>query len=274
MDPYLEASWRDVHSRLIIYLTDTIQDALPPALHARVEERIVLELPEGLSGGGLFPDVRVIAASSDLPPAGPGQGTAMQPIICEAEGEPITEGYIEVIDAESCNKVVTVIEILSPTNKTPGDSLDAYRCKQRQITQSDTNLVEIDLVRAGKHVLAVPLANVPPKKRQAYMICVRRATARGLAEVYPIGLNQRLPAIKIPLRPGDDDIVLDLQPLADQAYRRGRYDKTIDYNKDPVPAFGAKEAVWADELLRKAGKRTVSPSAPKGHGRRRPRDPG
>src|SRR5258707_611668 len=180
MDPYLEASWRDVHSRLIIYMTDTIQDALPSALlHARVEERIVLELPEGLSGGGLFLGVRVVATTSDPTPAEPGQGTAMQPLICEAEGEPITEGYIEVIDAESGNKVVTVIEILSPTNKTPGESLDAYRRKQRQITQSDTNLVEIDLVRAGKHGLAVPLASVPPEQRQADIVCVRHATARG-----------------------------------------------------------------------------------------------
>jgi hypothetical protein len=260
MDPYLEASWRDVHSRLIIYLTDAIQESLPDSLHARVEERIVLELPEGLAGGALFPDVRITAFNSDPSPASGSQGPAAQPLICEADVEPITEGYVEVIDAGSGNKVVTIIEILSPTNKTPGEAMAAYQRKQRDVCRSDTNLVEIDLLRAGKHVLAVPLANVPPKRRMRYAACVRRATARGVAEFYPIALDQRLPSIKIPLRPGDEDVVLDLQSLIDQAYRRGRYDRTTDYNKDPDPPLTGPEAEWIDALLREKGVRTAPPA--------------
>lgn len=262
MDPYLEASWRDVHSRLIVYLTDALQDALPPALHARVEERIVLELPDGLSGG-LFPDVRVTAYNSDPALATATESVASPAVVCKAGFEPITETYIEVIDSGSGNKVVTVIEILSPTNKISGDGMTAYREKQRQITRSDANLVEIDLVREGKHVLAVQLANIPPRQRLAYMVCVRRATARSRAEVYPVGLNERLPAIKIPLRPDDEDAVIELQPLVDQVYQRGRYEQTIDYNVDPTPPLGAKEGEWVDELLRKAGKRTTPPPTKK-----------
>jgi hypothetical protein len=273
MDPYLEASWRDVHAALIIYLRDAMQDLLPPALHARVEERIVLELPEGFSGGGLFPDVRITEYSADPTQTAPGGAVATQPIICEGDFEPITEGYIEVIDAGSGNKVVTLIEILSPTNKNPGESMDAYRSKQRQICRSDTNLVEIDLLRGGKHVLAVPLANILPAQRTPYMVCVRRATARGRAEIYPLYLAERLRSIKIPLRPGDEDIVVDLQALVDQVYQRGRYERTIDYNKDPDPPFAETEAVWVDELLRKAGVRTAAPTA-KSDRPRRPREKG
>ncbi len=152
MDPYLECHWRDVHASLVIYIRDAIQDTLPPELRARVEERVVLETPEGLSGNPLYPDVRVI----DAPPRQRGGVTTMirsktaEPILFEADMEPLTEGYIEIIDAESGNRVVTIIEVLSPSNKTPGADFHEYQRKQREIVQSDTNLVEIDLLRGGK----------------------------------------------------------------------------------------------------------------------------
>src|SRR5689334_5703568 len=111
MDPYLEASWLDVHAAIVMYLRDTLQDSLPDALVARVEERVVLELPEGWASGGLSPDVRVIAFTSDKSQPPQGAGEAARPLICEAEDESLTETFIEVIDAESGNKVVTVIEI-------------------------------------------------------------------------------------------------------------------------------------------------------------------
>jgi len=223
MDPYLESHWRDVHASLIIYIRDALQDALPAELRARVEERVVLESPEGL-GNPLFPDVRVI----EFHPQRQGITTAVarsgatEPILVEAEHEPLTEGYIEIIDAGSGNRVVTILEVLSPVNKTPGDGVQEYRRKQREITQSETNLVEIDLLRSGKHVLAVSLENVPSGLRTPYMVCVRRAALRSKAEIYPIPLSGRLPAVKVPLRRDDADVLLDLQALIEQCYRNGR----------------------------------------------------
>src|SRR5262247_2400043 len=60
MDPYLEAHWRDIHARLVIYACDALQAVLPGALRARVEESVVLETPMGLADHALFPDVRVV----------------------------------------------------------------------------------------------------------------------------------------------------------------------------------------------------------------------
>src|SRR5437588_11390595 len=111
MDPYLEAHWRDVHQRLVIYACDALQENLPPELRARVEERVVLERPEGI-GNGLYPDVRIIERHPSNEPAPAGQGVATaEPLIVAAQSEPLTEGYIEVIDAGSGNKVVTAIEV-------------------------------------------------------------------------------------------------------------------------------------------------------------------
>src|SRR5438128_1192095 len=181
MDPYLEAHWRDVHASLIIYSRDALQGVLPGALRARVEERVLLETPQGLGDHPLFPDVRVVEYTSKRGvETRPGVGPALaQPLLIDAEPDPATETYLEIIDRESGNRVVTVIEFLSPSNKSPGPNRDLYLRKQRDICASDANLVEIDLNRFGVHTLAFPLAHLKRKGRTAYMACVRRATRRG-----------------------------------------------------------------------------------------------
>jgi hypothetical protein len=272
MDPYLEAHWRDIHQRLVTYTCDALQDNLPPELRARLEERVVLEKPEGI-GNGLFPDVRVIHSSrpsGEQPERAAGGVAVAEPLVVAADDEPLTEGLVEIIDAGSGNKVVTVIEVFSPTNKLPGEGLLQYRRKQRNLCRSDTSLVEIDLLLQGKHVLAVSLANIPGERRTPYMVCVRRAWVRGLAEVYPCPLSQRLPTIKVPLRPTDPDALLDLQALIEQCYRRGRYEGDLNYAVDPEPPLTGPDAEWADEMLRQRGLRPP-PSGRKG--KRKPRRP-
>ena len=59
--------------------------------------------------------------------------------------EPITETYLEIVDAASGNKVLTAIEFLRPTNKLPGDGSELYLRKQREYRAAGINLVEIDL---------------------------------------------------------------------------------------------------------------------------------
>ena len=273
MDPYLEAHWRDIHQRLVIYASDAFQDNLPPELRARVEERVVLERPEGI-GNGLYPDVRVVEyrrPPGDRPPPESGGGVATaEPLLVEAESEPLTEGFIEIIDASSGNKVVTVIDVVSPTNKLPGAGLEQYRRKQRDLCPSDTNLVEIDLLRQGTHMLAVSLENIPRPQRTPYMVCVRRSCTPRKAEVYCCPLRQRLPTIKVPLRHTDPDAPLDLQALIEQCYRRGRYEGDLNYAADPEPPLVGVDAQWADEMLRQRGLR-ARPSGRKG--KRKPRGP-
>src|SRR4029078_10807578 len=124
---------------------------------------------------------------------------------------------------------------LSPSNKSPGPNRVQYLRKQREVIESSANLFEIDLTRYGTHTLAFPLDHLKPRIRTAYMACVRRTTKSGDAEVYPMPLWQRLPALKIPLRPDDADVPLDLQPLVDQCYRNGAYEGTLNYAVDPDP---------------------------------------
>jgi hypothetical protein len=240
MDPYLEAHWRDVHARLVIYASDALQGALPRSLRARVEEIVLLDTHHSTPRRGLEtrPETSIAVA---------------EPLLVDAE--PATETFLEIIDRESGNRVVTVIEFLSPSNKSPGPNREQYLRKQRDICSSTANLVEIDLNRFGTHTLAFPLEHLKPQGRTMYMACVRRSARRGQAEVYPMPLWERLPVVKVPLRPEDADVPLDLQALVEQCYRNGAYEGTLNYAIDPdPPLFGADED-WADERLYEMGLR-------------------
>jgi len=71
-------------------------------------------------------------------------------------GRPAALAGIEILDLHSGQRVVAVIEVVSPSNKCPGPGRDAYLAKQREIMGSTAHLIEIDLLRAGEHVISVP----------------------------------------------------------------------------------------------------------------------
>jgi hypothetical protein len=259
MDPYLEAHWRDVHAGLVIYSRDALQGVLPAGLRARVEERVLLETPQGIGDHPLYPDVRVVEYTVKRGPS-PGPvanvGVALaEPLLVEVPTEPASETFLEILDPASGNRVVTVIEFLSPSNKSPGVNRDQYVRKQQEICASDTNLVEIDLNRFGTHTLAFPLAYLGPPGRTGYMTCIRRATQRGRAEVYPMPLWERLPVVKVPLRPEDEDVPLDLQTLVEQSWRNGGYEGTLNYAHAPDPPLLGAEKDWAEKWLHEKGLR-------------------
>jgi hypothetical protein len=90
--------------------------------------------------------------------------------------------------------------------------------------------------------------------RRGYKVGVTRIHRLDAFEFYPLPLRQRLPAVRIPLRPADSDVLLDLQALIDLAYANGGYDD-IDYAQDPEPALDPDDADWADAVFRAAGRR-------------------
>jgi hypothetical protein len=177
-----------------------------------------------------------------------------EPLIVEFGDEPITERFIKILDARSGNRVISVLEFISPTNKIPGPGFKLYRQKQRELKKAGVTLVEIDLVLGGRRVLSVPLSRIRFRDRTRYQAVVRRGWQWHRAEVYALPLHTRLPAIPIPLRETDADTRLNLQALVEQCYKNGRYD-TLDYSEDADPPLEGHDAEWADALLRAAGKR-------------------
>ena len=180
-----------------------------------------------------------------------------EPLVIHVPGTEITEGYVEIVDARSGGRVVTVVEFVSRSNKTPGPGRDLYRAKQEDTARARANLVEIDLLRGGQPVTLIPPHLVPPASRTPYHVSVRRGGRPAALEYYPIPLRERLPTIKIPLRPTDADVALDLQALVDLSYERGRYDD-IDYGELLDPPLSADDAIWTRRVLESAETRRAA----------------
>jgi hypothetical protein len=161
MNPYLENHWQDVHTRLTMYAADQIQEKLPGDLVARAEEQIAID--EGGKPRALWPDVKVVEPDALREPASAyavagtgGNITVAEPLVVLLE--PDVHRWIEILDAGG--RLITVIEVLSPTNKSD-EGHAAYRRRQRSYISGGVNLVEIDLLRKGERVLSLPMSEIP-----------------------------------------------------------------------------------------------------------------
>jgi hypothetical protein len=188
MDPYLESHWRDIHHRFLTYACDDLQQYLPDSLRARLEERVFVE-PELDEGHGIYPDVHLVERS-------PGEAT---------------EGFIEIVDVATGNRVVTVIELLSRSNKYAGEGQDEYRRTQKEYQRGGVTLVEIDLLRSGKRVLAISPSRIPKNWRTIYQVCITRGWKPRQYEIYRATMREPLPTIGVPLRKDDPIVPLSLQ---------------------------------------------------------------
>ena len=257
MDPYLEkrSIWPDFHQRLITYISEHLQAQIRPKYNARIEERIHLIQPPQ----NYYPDVSIIRR----PPRELRERavalenttiTADEPYLIKALESEFRESYIEIVHLQS-GEVVTTIELLSPINKI-GQGRERYLEKQEQILDTETSLVEIDLLRMGRHTAAVPEYKVLELQGWRYLVSVKRAKHYGEYEIYFIALDSRLPRCRIPLRAPDEDAVLDLPAVFDRTYDVSGYEDFIDYRESPPPPpLSEEEMVWLDKLLQEKGLR-------------------
>jgi hypothetical protein len=254
MDPYLEQFWPDLHASLVVYTRDQIEEQLPGDLIARVEQRVVLETEE--DPHMVYPDVKITERRGrSFPGVSVASSAAViEPVIVAYAGEPATETFLTILEAGPGQRLITVIEIVSLANKLAGPGQRQYRRKQHEMANARVSLVEIDLLRQGKRVLNVPPSRIPVRARTTYQVCVRRGWRPQQCEVYPVPLRSPLPAFRIPLRRKDEHVLLDLQAVLEQAYRKGRYALTIDYAEPPDPPLTGDDAKWARALVKAARK--------------------
>lgn len=111
--------------------------------------------------------------------------------------EDLREAYVEIIDRTG-QRVVTVIELLSLFNKTPGERQEKYLQKQSEVLRSGANLVEIDLLHGGRHTVVVPRPHLQRHEPFYALVCVWRAANPLYCEVYFGRLQNPLPRVRIP----------------------------------------------------------------------------
>jgi hypothetical protein len=264
MDPYLEnpALWPDVHQSLITYIRDTLQPELRPNYLARIGERVYIAETE--SGRNIYPDVTLLgrpmkegAPASETPAAPVAEATPVvvrEPFTLMLPSGEHREPYLEITHSTG-REVVTVIEVLSPANKTPGVGYEQYRKKQGEVLRSRAHLVEIDLLSQGLFVLAFDSDegkrpdDVP---RSRYLISVSRAPDRTRFELYPLILPEPLPTFRIPLRAPDPDVPLNLQAVFNRCYENGRYADVVNYDEPPPAPLSLDEQHWVKTNLLKS----------------------
>ena len=269
MDPYLEDHllWHGVHTWLVAVLGETLGPQLPERYYIEIEERFYVGGPPeqrlGIAdtlvareaGSGSEPNGRQTDAAVSHVGAEEGRRPTVLAVELPASGQ-VRQRSLEVRTVRS-HEVVTVIEVLSPTNKLPGEGRQQYEAKRQATLDSYANLVEIDLLRAGRplpvrymgHDLTGDLGG-------DYRILVSRAQQRPQAELVVCCLREPLPVVPIPLRPDDPEPRIDLQTVLRTVYERGQYGRKIDYRAEPDPPLRPDDASWAVDVLLQTESRT------------------
>jgi hypothetical protein len=219
MDPYLEdpALWPQFHRQLVAILSQI----LLPALVNRYRV--------------------VTGRRAYTTPAGPG-----------AEGR--QEDYLE-IRQRSDESLVTLLDIVSPANKTTAEGRAAYLERRRSAKDAGANLVEIDLVLQGRPTLDYARDGLP---KWHYAVTVARSTQPERYEIYTATLQKRLPRFRLPLAADDRDTVIDLQTAFLHCYGEGGYSDRIDYRQGSPAPLEEGDRGWLDATLRARGLRPPS----------------
>ncbi len=266
MDPYLEAPavWPDFHERLASEMSVELNRILPGPYYALLQMRPELGVVEERKARQrIVPDVAVVRHPRSQPvPSGittleRPRREVSQSVEMTVHIEAIRHQFVEIRDSMNGHKLITLIEILSPSNKRPGPDRDAYQRKQREVLESDASLIELDLLRSGERVL--PDLNLQALLSQFeppadYVVFVNRSWQRSEGvgyQVFPFGLREWLPCIPIPLQQGEPEIPFDLQYVFNRVYDGGPYRRgAVDYSSPPIPPLSEADKAWAEQLLR------------------------
>ena len=250
MDPYLERYWDDVHNSLCTGIMAALQPLLPKGLRARATQNIRLETPVQEPGpGNRFEGDTVLVAVGPRGRSNAAGGLAtVEPVVFERIDALERDRWVQIIDTTDGNRVITVVEVLSPGNKQAGQLNRRYRAKLRRYGRAGVSLVEIDLLRSSRARLTITTDDMPAGRRAAYYTCVNWAADPAVWKAYPMPLRDALPTIPVPCRPGEADVPLALQPVVDRAYAEGGHDD-IDYSRRPKPRLPPADAAWAAEVI-------------------------
>lgn len=260
MDPFIESSrlWSQFHTALIVALQQYLTPKIRPKYRVEIEERTYQQLEfigERADDRVGIPDV-LIEQSKKLRETTVAYSVGETAIITPFTAElpqyfEIKERYLEVRHLES-QKIITSMELISPSNKIRGKGKDEYEEKRKKVLASYTHFIEIDLTRAGE-VLPMKLHNGSVGD---YRVIVSRAQRRPRADVYAFQLRQPIPSFPVPLLQEDPEPIVPLNQLVHELYDRAGYDMAIDYSQPLDPPLAQEDQQWANALIKKISQAT------------------
>jgi hypothetical protein len=246
MDPFIECGpWSDFHAAAISEMRRVLNHLLPDGYAARVEQRVYVDDdPPETRVRDVAPDAVVF----DAPEASRGTrvegatATVSQTVVWPMPVEH-RETWLEVRDLRQSH-IITLIELLSPSNKRPGSKGQRlYLRKRRRVLESRSHFVEIDLLRGEGTVW--PALPEPPGD---FYVAVSRAESRPNVQLYSWSLRDPMPSISIPLKRRTPDVVLNLQEVLNAVYDDGRYGKAL-YEVPLNPPLSAADNLWVRPIV-------------------------
>lgn len=256
MDPYLEGEmWMEFHDRLANEISAQLMPRLGTKYVALLNKQYVrardgLEIVVEDQEKTFYPDVHILETKQAKEPAVE-YAAPNAPVSFIELPNPMPEDipllHVEIRDLR-WRRLVTVIEILSPWNKR-GRGWRDYDDKRQALLLTETHLVELDLLRAGKRIRL--LGDLPPA---SYYVYLSHAEERPKTKVWFIPLREKLPTLPIPLLSPDPDVALDIQAAIDACFNLVHYERLLDYTQPlPPPALSTDDARWVAEKIRAAG---------------------
>jgi hypothetical protein len=240
MDLEDPAFWSGFSQAFVAHLCAALPRALPPDYVASAAERTWCVQED--EDDGAAPD-HIIEPNEGRPTVG-------TPPTCVGTLAPLvarSQHFVSIVN-RSQNRVVTAIEVFHPWNKERGPDRVAYRYTRADYFTTRTNLVEIDLLRAGDRV---PFGKPKPPDADFYAL-VSRANMYPKAHVWAFTVRDELPVLPIPLKPADGEIALSLRERLDRTYDDGGYANRIDYAAPPAYPLRKPDAERATGHLRAA----------------------
>lgn len=252
MDPFIESQkWEDFHTRFMSALGDALVSVVRPKYIVDVERRIYLErfdpttpVKTLVADAAIYNRLESHSAEMVSDAVALLAQPSIKPKVCTIPySEEHRETYI-TIRRGSPSEIVTVIELLSPTNKRKGtDGREQYLEKIHALLQTKANLVEIDLLRGGER------SSVSNPPEGDYFALVSKPKPRPLVEVYGWAMSDPLPRILIPLSIEDPDVALDLQLVFTLVYDRAGYDYSLNYKQTIEPPCSESERAQVQQFL-------------------------
>lgn len=215
MDPYLEDEkfWPAFHHQLVASLYQVLLPGLVDRYRAKVIQRCYV---------------------------------TEEPLFTSVLRQNRAEEVIEVRQRTD-GRLVTLVDIVCPTNKLLPQGRQAYHDTRRQARSSHASIVEIDLVLSGQPLLDYSRDGLP---EWDYAVTVTRSTQPDRYEIYTSTLSKRLPRFKVPLASDDRDTVLDLQATFARAYDQGNFSTLIAYDGRPSVKMTDAQLHWVDDWLK------------------------
>jgi len=229
---------------------DALDALLPDQYAARIDEQIrLVDAADDPDSKKFLPDVAITRENRPPTSARPRRGSeTLEPATMTIALEPpdeIRDSWIEIIRFPE-ESVVTVIELLSPTNK-DSRGRGEYFNKRRKILDSSANLVEINLLVRGSRP---PMSHKNPWPAGEYYALISKAEQRPDCQVYGWPVRWPIPPIPIPLSAPDPDVLLNLAPIIGHAYDRGRYARNMRYDQPLDLPLDPEELAWAEEVAK------------------------